>query len=47
MYNDKKTIKINLELQYDYESELNAIKEILKQITDLKSVKSIEYKEEK
>lgn len=47
MYHDNKKIKIELEVEYEYDSEKEKIKEIIKQIIDLKNVKSLEVKEEK
>lgn len=46
--NNKKTITIELVLEYEYESDMEEIKELIKQIIDLKSknVKTINYKKE-
>lgn len=40
MYNDKKEIKINVVIEYDY--NLDEIKEIIKQIIDIKGVKKLD-----
>lgn len=40
MYNDKKEIKINVVIEYDY--NLDEIKEIIKQIVDIKGVKKLD-----
>lgn len=47
MYHDNKKIKVEFEVEYEYENEKEKIKEILKQIIDLKKLKSLEVKEEK
>ena len=40
MYNDKEEIKINVVIEYDY--NLDEIKEIIKQIVDIKGVKKLD-----
>lgn len=40
MYNDKNEITINVVIEYDY--HLDEIKEIIKQIVDLKGVKKLD-----
>lgn len=40
MYNNKKEIMIEATIEYDY--NLDEVKEIIKQIIDLKGVKSLE-----
>lgn len=45
MYTDTKEIIITAVIEYEYDSELEKIKEIIKQIIDLKKIKEIEIKE--
>ena len=45
MYRDTKEITITAVIEYEYDSELEKIKEIIKQIIDLKKIKEIEIKE--
>jgi hypothetical protein len=45
MYRDEKQIEINVVIKYEYDSELEKIKEIIKEITDLKKLKSLNIEE--
>ena len=45
MYGDTKEITITAVIEYQYDSELEKIKEIIKQIIDLKKIKDIEIKD--
>lgn len=47
MYRDKKKITVNLEFEYEYETEIDTLMEVLKQILEIKAVKSIYYTKEK
>lgn len=42
MYNNKEEIEINVVIEYDY--NLDEIKEIIKQIVDIKGVKKLDIK---
>lgn len=44
MYCDKKKITIDLEFEYEYESEIDSLMEVLKQILEMKALKSVDYK---
>lgn len=44
MYNNKEEIKINVVIEYDY--NLDEIKEIIKQIVDIKGVKKLDIEKE-
>lgn len=46
-YNKKNQVTITIELEYDYESDLEAVKELIKQIIDLKNITKIDYKTDK
>lgn len=46
MFNSNK-IKVEFEVKYEYDSQLDAIKEIIKQIIELKNIEYLEVKEEK
>lgn len=45
MYRDEKEIEIKVVIKYEYDSELEKIKEIIKEITDLKKLKSLNIEE--
>lgn len=45
MYQGVKKVNVNFEFEYEYQTELDKLKEIIKEIIDLKNVKNIEYKE--
>ncbi len=45
MFNEKKVIDIDFTVECEYESELKEIKEIIKQIIDLKGLTNIEIDE--
>lgn len=47
MYSNKKEITINVVIEYEYNSEEEVIKEIIKQIVDVKGVKKLEIEEKK
>lgn len=47
MYRDKKKITVNLEFEYEYESDIDTLMNVLKQILEMKSLKSIDYTKEK
>lgn len=47
MYRDKKKITVNLEFEYEYESDIDTLMEVLKQILEMKALKSIDYTKEK
>ena len=47
MYRDKKKITVNLEFEYEYESEIDTLMDVLKQILEMKALKSINYTKEK
>ena len=42
MTTDNKEFTVNITLSYKYDYELNKIKEIIKQITDLEGIKKLE-----
>lgn len=42
MTTDNKEFTVNIILSYKYDYELNKIKEIIKQITDLEGIKKLE-----
>ena len=42
MYNKKNKVTINVTINYEYESQLEKIKEIIKQITDIKDLEKLE-----
>ena len=46
MYEDKKEIEIKTIFKYQYESDLENLKEIIKELTDIKGLKSLEVKNE-
>lgn len=45
MYRDEKEIEIKVVIKYEYDIELEKIKEIIKEITDLKKLKSLNIEE--
>lgn len=47
MYRDKKKITVNLEFEYEYESDIDTLMNVLKQILEMKALKSIDYTKEK
>lgn len=47
MYRNKKKITVNLEFEYEYESDIDTLMNVLKQILEMKSLKSIDYTKEK
>ena len=46
MYRDKKKITVNLEFEYEYESDIDTLMNVLKQILEMKTLKSIDYTKE-
>nr|DAU67721.1 MAG TPA: hypothetical protein [Caudoviricetes sp.] len=47
MYRDKKKITVDLEFEYEYESDIDTLINVLKQILEMKALKSIDYTKEK
>ena len=45
MWKDEKEIEIKVVIRYEYDSELEKIKEIIKQITDIKKLKELNVTE--
>ena len=47
MYRDTKEITISVTIEYEYDFDIDKIKEIIKQITDLKGLKKLEVEDKK
>lgn len=45
MYKEVKKINVNFDFEYEYQTDLNELKEIIKEIIDLKNVKNLKYEE--